>query len=619
MDASKVAKTLLVRSIEESGAVTIPGEVLFDAIVAAGEIDDDGEWLARRADYLLGKLSPSYQTLLAMTTALIPSWPLLLGLPMLVGLLSNYLGPSQKIHVVYNPTTALILWNLAVYLALILHAVLGHRGSLPSSVPGLGETTATSTEPSSNHRTLPRGLGLRRWIVRRAVPNLWIRLHKAMIDTGESTQDLTKVARAFWSSWMTVAQPLLAPALRRALHLGAVGLAVGAIFGMFVRGLFLDYQVVWRSTFITDPATVASVLRVLLGLTTFVSGQPVPDVDTARAMMTSEGVAAGPWIAGYALSTALVILVPRALLAAWQSVRMRWYRTELAMGVGSDYYQKAIRKAREARVGEIEQMIRTDVRVASSQFAEGVATFVETRLYDERIVPRLRQFREEGGKIDALEEAIAAECQKFEPELERHLEDARDDFERFLTAKVADSVGAGVSLRFHSAGSLSGELGRSSVGSTASVGEAIGVGLNRAVGYSVTATLGLVLGALSGGFGHSVGTAIIVGLVGTTGPIGFVIGALAGIAIGGAAYFMGRDRAERMIKRVALPRMVMRAALSENRLERMIKNGREKCHTSVEGLIKETLNGLLPEIADQIWRKVKPALGERQSVRVSDR
>jgi hypothetical protein len=59
---------------------------------------------------------------------------------------------------------------------------------------------------------------------------------------------VARVARTFWRHWIVVVRPSLLLALRRALHCAAIGLAIGAILGMYARGLFFEYNVVWRST-----------------------------------------------------------------------------------------------------------------------------------------------------------------------------------------------------------------------------------------------------------------------------------------------------------------------------------------------------------------------------------
>jgi hypothetical protein len=120
---------------------------------------------------------------------------------------------------------------------------------------------------------------------------------------------------------------------------------------------------------------------------------------------------------------------------------------------------------------------------------------------------------------------------------------------------------------------------------------------------------------VSGGFGHKLGLAIAVALLGTSGPVGFLIGALAGVAAAGGAYWAGRERVAGAIRRVALPGALLRMALPQARFERLLADGGRRCREAVEGALRSALDELAPEIASQIWRKVKPALGERQRVR----
>src|SRR4029453_8383012 len=62
-----------------------------------------------------------------------------IGGAFLIGLAANYLGPSEHIHLLYNPLVALILWNLGVY---VVVAVLPPpppppwKPSRPADAPG---------------------------------------------------------------------------------------------------------------------------------------------------------------------------------------------------------------------------------------------------------------------------------------------------------------------------------------------------------------------------------------------------------------------------------------------------------------------------------------------------
>ena len=91
------------------------------------------------------------------------------------------------------------------------------------------------------------------------------------------------MARRFWSLWLDAAGALPATGLRRLFHAAAAALAVGAVAGMFVRGIFFDYAMVWRSTFIRDPESAALALRAAFGPAALALGWPLPGATTRRA------------------------------------------------------------------------------------------------------------------------------------------------------------------------------------------------------------------------------------------------------------------------------------------------------------------------------------------------
>ena len=124
-----------------------------------------------------------------------------------------------------------------------------------------------------------RPRGVRGWLLGRTLPALFLRLRRDGRDAAASAARSGDVARRFWSLWLDAAGALPATALRRLFHASAAALSVGAVAGMFVRGVFFDYAMVWRSTFIRDPASVALALRAALGPASFVLGWPQPNPD----------------------------------------------------------------------------------------------------------------------------------------------------------------------------------------------------------------------------------------------------------------------------------------------------------------------------------------------------
>jgi hypothetical protein len=604
MDVHSAAEVLLVRSVEETAPELIPGEAFLDATLAAGAVEDPSAWLARRAHGLAARLPPACRSLPAMTDALARGGLLFFGAAFLAGLLTNYLGPGQQIHAFYNPITLLVLWNLGVFAVLAVRSRLWPRApfrpsvSFPRGAPGA---------PAARGRA-----SLAAWLLRRVLPPLWLRLQKSASATREEARALRAVAAAFWRHWTRMVSPLVDLTARRLLDQAAIGIALGAVAGMFVRGLFLDYQVVWRSTFITRPEDAAALLAAVYALPCLLLSEPLPDAALVRELMQPSGVPAAPWIRLYAAAAALYIVVPRCALALARALRLRRRGASLELALDEPYYRDVLEKARSQRIGEIATAIRADVAAETGRFAADVAAFVCRSLYDERIAARLRRFREQGGRLRDLEGDVEAACREFEPELEAYFPEARAGFERRLARAVARTVDDEVSFRPSTAGGLHAEVAQASSLAASGTGRSIGAGLERLLGSAVSSSVAVVVGTVSGGFGKSLGVAIVATLLHTTGPLGFLIGALAGLGAAGAAWLAGRRHAAGAIRSLDLPARAVRVLIGAGRLERLLASGRAQCQRAVEALVRERLEPLTPEISDQIWTQVKPVLAERQ-------
>jgi hypothetical protein len=100
---------------------------------------------------------------------------------------------------------------------------------------------------------------------------------------------------------------------------GALLLAAGAVAGMYLRGIAFQYQATWESTFL-GPRELHSLMRVVLAPAIALTGQDIPAPPELDQMRASPGDAA-PWIHLYAVTMALVVGVPRLLLAAVTALR----------------------------------------------------------------------------------------------------------------------------------------------------------------------------------------------------------------------------------------------------------------------------------------------------------
>lgn len=196
------------------------------------------------------------------------------GLGALAGLLVDHIGPSQHIHLLAPPVWAVVAWNLAVLLALLLG---GWRR--------------------------PRTQGPRAWLQRTLA-----RLPRA----GPVPARL--IARAEQDR-----APLHAARAATLLHAAAAALGAGLVAGLYLRGLVLDYRVAWQSTFL-EAGTVHALLAALLAPASALTGLAVPDAATVAALrvgphQAAEGSAA-IWVHLYAATVVLLVVMPRALLAA---------------------------------------------------------------------------------------------------------------------------------------------------------------------------------------------------------------------------------------------------------------------------------------------------------------
>lgn len=614
---SHAAEILVVRAVEEVRPDAIPSATLVDALAAAGDLDDEPGWLWRRATYLLDQCLTPYRPLASMCEAADGGTFLFIVLPLLVGALSNYLGPHSRIHVLFNPIAFLVVWNLLMYVLLpsltLLRRSRSRRQTRAVDIQEDAEAPVEAEAPvdGSDQGPVPpvRSNPLMRWAMRRLVPGLWLRFSKAAGEAQERAGEFAAVARKFWGYWFAATRPALALNGRRALHWMAVGLTVGAVVGMYVRGLFFEYNVIWRSTFIRDPDVVALMLRCLLGPAALLLGQSLPEAAEAAKLMTPSGAPAASWIHLYAASAAVFVVIPRTAMAIGAGIRRRVVGRKLELDLGEDYYQRLLNVGRNLHVQRVEEAIGADVKKECRKFSDAVATFVCKELYDERIVPRLEDYRTQGGAISDLEKAIESECVSFREAVERHLPIAQQQFERSLTKSIEHTIGTRLAVLTVPASQIATGVGTAAEGSSEQVIGSLGHRLADLLSGTVSAAVAVAAGTISGGLGKTLGTAILVGLLHTTGPVGFIVGALGGLLIASAGWWLGRDRLAAAVKETPLPGLLVRASLL--RFGSLVDSGREKCRAAVKNVIDRELEPLTPKIAEQIWHSVKPILGDQ--------
>jgi len=276
-----------------------------DANIERAALPKDAQrMLAARASTLLKQIvsrHPFVDTVLGVAGG--PAWvsSLLVLLGLLFGLMLSALDGTQRINILAPALLGLVLWNLLVYAAVFV-------GWIRSSA-------------TSNSR--------RRWLAGVFAQNGLARLTRLVVKSASFNAPLAEALRRFTGEWYEAAKPLLVARATRVFHVCAAAAAIGLIAGLYLRGIALDYQAGWESTFL-DARQVHALLSVIYGPASVVTGVAVPDaahIEVMRWQNGAGGERAGSWIHLLAASAALFIVLPRLVLALLVTLSIwRWSR-----------------------------------------------------------------------------------------------------------------------------------------------------------------------------------------------------------------------------------------------------------------------------------------------------
>src|ERR1041385_3635482 len=98
LSENDAAKIILVRSVEECDKKFFSDQIVLDALAAGKSAEPGLAWVKARAQFLFDHLSPSYQMVRQIARLPSPWTPALCFLMLVLGFLTNLLGPAEKIH-----------------------------------------------------------------------------------------------------------------------------------------------------------------------------------------------------------------------------------------------------------------------------------------------------------------------------------------------------------------------------------------------------------------------------------------------------------------------------------------------------------------------------------------
>ncbi len=588
------AKIVLIRSIEECDPRAFSEELRAQAFVAAQDAEPGLSSIERYAARLFEHLSPWYQSILQLAKIPAPwTFPVCFA-AFLLGLATNLLGPAQQIHVIRNPIFVLIAWNLLVFLALfVLFLRRKIKTQQVTNVVPAANTVESLRSSLRNHQSKAP------WVVKYLLPGVWHFFHR-MIFAVHEQKNLAQIMRRFSHHWLSVAGALVVSRWRRLLHLGSVFIATGAVAGMYFRGLFQGYRVMWDSTFIVDQESVATFIRVLFGPSLWISnlvGLGLANEISVSRLLTPGGDEADGWIHLFAISVFVAVVLPRLALAAWQSSRLARLSDNIALPL-DHYYGEVIE-------GPIRLLIEKEVGVQAQTFSAKVAGFVASKLYDEQIVPKLILFRERGGKIADLKSELTSTTVAFLPKIQSFITDtALPELQLALSQRLGEVLKS-IGTSFIDVKDPQIAFEELSIFPAGRTELKISNEFSRAIAFSVGTSIALAIAAVGGGIGEQLGIAIIATVLGTTGPIGFLIGLVAGAVVAAGAWWFGKDKITETVEHILLPAAVVRAALWQSRFQRLLAEAREKCEESVRAKVDENLQTLIPQITDEILLRLR--------------
>lgn len=276
------------------------------------------EFLARRAQLLAAKLAERSPNAFRTVRAL--HWRPWIGIALplaafLAGAAAEHIADRRHVNILAFPLLGIVAWNIAIYLWLAA------RGSIAL-------VSGSRGRPGWLQRTIAGA--------------------RSELDT-RAAGTLAGAFASFGLEWLQRSAPLVAARAGRVLHLSAAMLALGAIAGLFVRGLVFEYRAGWESTFL-GAQSVHAIVAFFLQPASWLTGVPLPganEIESLRWGAGATGENAARWIQLHAVTVTLAVVVPRLLLAAAERLREQALSARFPLPLDEPYFRRVLSGWRE--------------------------------------------------------------------------------------------------------------------------------------------------------------------------------------------------------------------------------------------------------------------------------
>ncbi|MGB9109788.1 MAG: DUF2868 domain-containing protein [Telluria sp.] len=322
MNEGTARKVVLMRAIETADAKR---EILSDddRLYASRSARELANWQAsegktaptldhflhQRADLILKRLAertPAFSSFVHRR----PLMPLAAVLLPIVGFVAgaglDRIANPHRVDLLSAPLLLIVAWNLLVYLALIVWALVPSR-TTGWTGPGLLRRLAAGTPKLPRKLPAPLAAGLTQYL----------------------------------GDWGILSATLVRLRLSRTVHLAAAAFALGAIASLYARGITNEYAAGWESTFL-DAGQVHALLSTLFApaLAVFpLQGFSLADVQALRFVQEPSPAGGPRWVHLYAATLFLLVVLPRVVLALIAALRARRIAHRFPLDLGQPYFR----------------------------------------------------------------------------------------------------------------------------------------------------------------------------------------------------------------------------------------------------------------------------------------
>lgn len=151
-------------------------------------------------------------------------------------------------------------------------------------------------------------------------------------------------------------------------------MALGIVLGLYIRGLALDYQATWESTFLSANQ-VQIILQTLLGPAAWLLQYSFPDVSEIVSLQAPQHGPAAPWIHMWVVTALAVIVIPRAIMAWMSQLSLKQARETFILPLDDPYFVHLLAPDRG-------QGVQIDISPYSYEPSHDAKNFLDLALLD---------------------------------------------------------------------------------------------------------------------------------------------------------------------------------------------------------------------------------------------